>query len=100
MGFISDLLSRKAIDVQARDLAGLFKKRLPKERVNDLKRVAAELDILLVHARGYQRKLKLGVVGTSRLVNGFQWALIEDGYSSDFARDVGKQLAVKLAASS
>ncbi len=99
MGLLSDFLSRKATDASALEMATQFMNRLPADRIGDAKRVAAEFDILLGHARGYQRKSGLGVMGTSRLANGFQWALMERGYDPEFSRDIGKRLAVKLAES-
>jgi hypothetical protein len=79
-------------------LARQFGQRLTKDRIGDAKRVATEFDVLAGNALGYQRRLGLGVLGTSSLVNTFQWALIEDGYPMEFAQEIGKQLAVKLAA--
>lgn len=98
MGFVSDLFSRNAIGTQGKDLARQFAKRLTKDRVNDSKRVAAEFDILVGHALGYERKTGLGVFGKSHLVNSFQWALIDEGYAEEFAKEIGNQLAMKLAA--
>lgn len=99
MGLLSDFASRKQTDAYAKDMAEQFMKRLPIARANDPKRVEAEFDILLAHARGFQRKSTLGVMGTSRLANGLQWALIESGYDATFAREITNRLAVKLAES-
>ncbi len=99
MGLLSDFMSRKETDAAAAEMATQFMNRLPMERIQDAKRVAAEFEILLGHARGFQRKSALGVMGTSRLANGFQWTLIERGYDADFSREIGKRLAVKLAES-
>jgi hypothetical protein len=98
VGVFSDIISRKAIGAHGQDLARQFASRLTKERLGDAKRVEAEFQIMSGNALGYHRKANLGIFGTSHLVNSFQWALIEDGYPSEFARDIGNQLAVKLAA--
>lgn len=99
MGFVSDLFSRSTISAQGKELATQFSKRLTKERTGDAKRVAAEYDILVGNALGYQRKASLGVLGKSQLINSFQWALIDEGYTESFAREIGGQLAMRLAAS-
>jgi len=99
VGFLSDLFSRNAIGTQGKELAQQFSKRLTKERLGDAKRVAAEFDILSGNALSYQRKVNLGVLGKSHLVNSLQWTLIDDGYPEDFAKEIGGQLAMKLAAS-
>jgi hypothetical protein len=99
VGLLSDFMSRKETDAYAAEMATQFINRLPVDRTQDAKRVNAEFEILLGHARGFQRKAGLGVMGTSRLANGFQWGLIERGYDAEFARDMGKRLAVKLAES-
>jgi hypothetical protein len=99
VGFISDVMGRKDIDQQGRLLAQQFAKRLSKERAGDAKRVAAEYQVLLGDAVGYQRRMSLGFVGKSRLVNALQWTLVEQGFAEDFARDIGSQLAITLAAS-
>jgi hypothetical protein len=90
-------MARKATDTYAAEMAGQFMNRLPLERTKDSRRVEVEFEILLGHARGYQRKSGLGVMGTSRLANGFQWSLIEHGYDPEFSKELGKRLAVKLA---
>ena len=98
MGLISDLQSRKETIEQGKLLAREFGQRLTTERIADTKRVAAEFEVLAGNALGFQRRVKLGVLGTSSLVNTFQWALVEEGYPKDFAHEIGNQLAVKLAA--
>lgn len=98
MGIFSDLVSRKRIAAQGKELAAKFMQRLPQERVSDAKRVAVEFEILAGTALEYRRKDALGLLGTSQLVNSFQWAMIESGYEEAFAREIGNQLAVKLAA--
>ncbi len=98
MGLFSDLFSRKKIGEEGRALALQFAKRLPKDRVGDAKRVASEYEILVGDALGYQRRANLGVLGKSELVNSFQWALIAEGYTEEFAKELGGQLAVTLAA--
>lgn len=98
MGFLSDLSSRAATAAQGKELARQFAKRLPKERVTDEKRVTAEFEILVGNALGYQRRANLGFYGKSSLINNLQWALIEDGFPRAFAKQIGSELAVKLAA--
>jgi hypothetical protein len=98
VGFLSDLVSRKKISEQGQTLARQFAKRLTKERAGDEKRVKAEYEILVGDAVGYQRRAQLGVLGKSALVNSFQWALVAEGFSEDFAKELGGQLAVTLAA--
>ncbi len=98
MGFLSDLTARSAIAAQGKDLARQFAKRLPRERIEDEKRVAAEFEILVGNALGYQRRANLGFYGKSSLVNNLQWALIEGGYPQEFAKRIGSELAMKLAA--
>ncbi len=98
MGFLSDLLSRGSIGTQGKDLAERFAKRLPKERTTDSKRVEAEFEILAGSALDLRRKSNLGVLGTSHLANSVQWALVDAGYTEEFARQIGSQLAVRLAA--
>jgi len=46
---------------------------------------------------GYKRQAKLGVLGTSSLVNGFRWGLIEAGYDEALARELSRELALKLS---
>ena len=99
MGLISDLLSRGAIAKQGKLLAKQFALRLTKEREGDAKRVSAEYEILVGDAIGYQRKANLGVVGKSHLTNSIQWALVDEGFSEKFAKEIGGQLAITLAAS-
>jgi len=99
VGFISDLVSRNAIGKQGRLLAKQFALRLTKGREGDSKRVAAEYEILVGDALGYQRRAELGVVGKSHLTNSIQWALVEEGFSEEFSRDIGGRLAITLAAS-
>ena len=98
MGLISDLRSRKETIEQGKLLARQFGQRLTKERIADAKRVATEFDVLAGNALGFQRRVNLGVLGTSSLVNTFQWALVDEGYPKEFAQEIGNQLAVKLAA--
>lgn len=98
MGFFSDLLSRKDIGKQGTLLAQQFSKRLTKERAGDAKRVAAEYDVLVGDALGYQRRAALGFLGKSQLVNALQWSLVAEGFTEEFAKDIGSQLAITLAA--
>jgi hypothetical protein len=97
VGFFKDVFSRSDISSQGKDLARQFSKRLPKERVGDVKRVDVEFDILLGNALGFQRKKGLGVFGKSHLVNSLQWSLVEEGYAKDFAMEIGNRLATRLA---
>jgi len=90
-------MSRAKIQAEGKEMARQFAQRVNKERIRDAKHVAAEFSILAGHAVGFRRKSSLGVLGTSQLVNSFQWGLIEAGWSSEFAKDIGNQLAVKLA---
>jgi len=98
VGYISDILSGKAIDEEAKRLAAQFIKRLPKERTGDSKRLTAETSILMGHALGYQRQARLGMIGKSRLANTFQWALVEEGYDQAVAKELGQKIARTLAA--
>jgi hypothetical protein len=98
VGLLSDLLSRKAIQNQARHEARQFAKRLPRERVGNKKLLAAEFEIAQGHLLGYKRQGKLGVVGTSSLINGFRWGLIEAGYDKALAAQLSQEIALKLAA--
>lgn len=97
MRFLSDLLSHKAIQHQAKAAAKQFVKRLPRERVGNQKLLAAEFEITQGHLLGYKRQAKLGVFGTSSLINGFRWGLIEAGYDDALARDLSRRLALKLS---
>lgn len=98
MGFLTDLVSRRKISEQGETLARQFAKRLTKDRAGDEKRVLAEYEILVGDAIGYQRRARLGVLGKSSLVNSFQWTLVAEGFDQEFAREIGGQLAVTLAA--
>jgi hypothetical protein len=98
VGLLSDLLSRKSIENQARHEAKQFAKRLPRERAGNKKLLAAEFEIAQGHLLGYKRQAKLGVYGTSSLINGFRWGLIDAGYDDLLARDLSRELAMKLAA--
>ena len=98
MGLLSDLLSRKAIQEQAKHEATQFAKRLPRERVGNKKLLAAEFEITQGHLLGYKRQRKLGVFGTSSLINGFRWGLVEAGYEQALAGELSQELALKLAA--
>jgi hypothetical protein len=95
--FLSDLLSHKAIQHQAKAAAKQFAKRLPRERVGNQKLLAAEFEVTQGHLLGYKRQAKLGVFGTSSLINGFRWGLIEAGYDDALARDLSRRLALKLS---
>lgn len=97
MGLLSDLLARKTIKEQARHAAAQFVKRLPRERVGNQKLLAAEFEIVQGHLLGYKRQSKLGVYGTSSLINGFRWGLIEAGYDEALAAELSHELAMKLA---
>ncbi len=98
MGLLSDLLSHKAIQYQAVAAAKQFAKRLPRERVGNQKLLAAEFEITKGHLLGYRRQAKLGVFGTSSLINGFRWGLIEAGYDKALAAQLSRELALKLSA--
>lgn len=99
MGFLADFMQRKQIDSEAKTLAVQFAKRLPKERSGDAKRVAAEIQILLGHAKGFQRRSSLGLYGKSRLANTFQWTLIENGYDKALASEISREIASRLSIS-
>lgn len=96
MSIISDFLKRKAIDTQAARLSALFLQRLPLHRVHDEKKFNAEFEIVFGHIQGYQRKEKLGFYGKARLVNGFQWGLINAGYDKTSALKLGRQITSRL----
>jgi hypothetical protein len=98
VGLLTDLLSRKTIRDQARHEATQFAKRLPRERVGNQKLLAAEFEIVQGHLLGYKRQSKLGIYGTSSLINGFRWGLIEAGYDKALASELSHELAMKLAA--
>lgn len=97
MGLWSDLLSRKTIQKQANMAAKQFAKRLPPERAGNEKLFAAEFGIVQGHLLGYKRQGNLGVLGTSSLINGFRWGLIEAGYDRTLAHQLSRELAIKLA---
>jgi len=48
--------------------------------------------------QGYQRKEQLGFYGEARLVNGFQWGLINAGYKQNEALKIGRQITARLRA--
>jgi len=98
LGLWSDLLSRKTIQNQAKMAARQFAKRLPRERVANKKLLTAEFEIVQGHLMGYKRQGKLGVLGTSSLVNGFRWGLIEAGYDQALAGELSRELALRLSA--
>jgi hypothetical protein len=98
MGFIADFLRRKEIDEFARSLASQVLRRLPVEHLKDQKKLQAEIEIALGHAQGFQRKAQLGTFGKSRLANTFQWALIEQGYGAEIAKDIGYRIPSRIAA--
>jgi hypothetical protein len=97
LGLWSDFLSRKTIQNQAKTAARQFAKRLPRERVGNQKLLASEFEITQGHLLGYKRQGKLGVLGTSSLVNGFRWGLIEAGYDKALAVQLSRELALKLS---
>jgi hypothetical protein len=97
VGLISDLLSRKSIQKQAKMAAEQFAKRLPRERLGNSKLLAAEFEIAQGQLLGYKRQGKLGVFGTSSLINGFRWGLVDAGYDKSFAEELSQELALKLA---
>jgi hypothetical protein len=97
LGFLSDLLSRKTIESQAKHEAKQFAKRLPVERVGNKKLLAAEFEIAQGHLLGFKRQGRLGVFGTSSLINGFRWGLIDAGYDKALAEELSRELALKLA---
>jgi len=98
VGLWSDFLARNSIQEHAKAEAKQFAKRLPREWVENQKRLTAEFEITQGHLLGYKRQAKLGVYGTSSLINGFRWGLIEAGYDKSFAQDLSRRLALKLAA--
>ncbi len=97
MGFVSDFLNRKKIDTIAQRLGKQFSQRLPYHRVSDEKRFSGEFEIVLGHIQGVQRTEKLGTFGKARLINGFQWALIENGYDKSFAHKISHSIATRLS---
>jgi hypothetical protein len=97
LGLWSDFLSRKTIQNQAKMAARNFAKRLPRERVANKKLLAAEFEIVQGHLLGYKRQGKLGVIGTSSLINGFRWGLIDAGYDQDLAGELSRELAMALS---
>lgn len=97
MGIISDFLKRKEIDATAFRLASNFAGRLPPHKARDPKRLMAELKIALGHLQGEHRKLALGMFGKARLMNRFQWGLIEKGYEDELAFKIGKDLITRLS---
>jgi hypothetical protein len=97
VGLWSDFLSRRTIQSQAQGEAQLFAKRLPRERAGNPKLLAAEFEIVQGHLLGYKRQARLGVYGTSSLINGFRWGLIEAGYDRALAQELSRELAMKLA---
>jgi hypothetical protein len=97
LGLWSDLLSRKKIQDQAKHEAEQFAKRLPRERAGNQKLLAAEFEIAQGHLLGYKRQGKLGVYGTSSLINGFRWGLIDAGYDKALVEALSSELALKLA---
>ena len=97
MGLWSDFLSRKEIQNQAKHEATQFAKRLPRERLGNQKLLTAEFEIAQGHLLGYKRQGKLGVYGTSSLINGFRWGLIEAGYDKALVEELSRELALKLA---
>jgi hypothetical protein len=99
MGFIADFRKRKEIDEFARSLAAQVLRRLPVQHLKDPKKIQAEVEIALGHAQGFQRKAQLGTFGKSRLANSLQWELIERGYGPEIAKDIGYQIASRIAAS-
>jgi len=99
MGFIADFRKRKEIDEFARSLAEQVLRRLPAAHLKDRNKLQAEIEVALGHAQGFQRKAQLGNFGKSRLVNSLQWALIERGYVPEIAKDIGYQIASRIAAS-
>lgn len=100
MGLLGDLVNRRSIDDFGKTLARQLQKRLPKERAGVHKQLIAELEIAVGHARGFQRQNSLGVYGKSRLANVFQWELIEGGYESGLAQELGRELARRMASDS
>ncbi|GAB2890890.1 hypothetical protein GCM10027046_19520 [Uliginosibacterium flavum] len=99
MIFISDFLKRKAIDTVAKRLGTQFVQHLPIHRIKDEKRLTLEFETALGHIQGFQRKEKLGTFGKARLINTFQWALIENGYDKDVAHKISRDIAVRLTPS-
>ncbi len=97
MGFFADFSKRKEIDAFATTLASQLVQRLPVHRLDDEKRRRTEFEIALGHAQGYHRKARLGTFGKSRLINSFQWALIEMGYDGKLARQIGYEFAERIA---
>jgi hypothetical protein len=97
LGLWSDFLSRKKIQDQAKHEAMQFAKRLPKERVGNQKLLTSEFEIAQAHLLGYKRQGKLGVYGTSSLINGFRWGLIDAGYDKALVEELSRELTLKLA---
>jgi hypothetical protein len=97
MGLIADFLKRKDIDALAKRLANQFADRLPTYKVKDEKRLRAEFELILGQIQGYHRKEKLGALGQARLINGFQWELVEKGYDKDLSLKLGRDIASLLS---
>lgn len=98
MGIIADFLRRKEIDALAKKLADQFAEKLPPVRLKDEKRFTLEFEVILGHIQGYQRKQKLGTYGKARLINGFQWALLEKQYDKELAHKLARDIATRLSA--
>jgi hypothetical protein len=96
MGLISDFIRRKEIDALAKRLSEQFAEKLPPVRLKDAKRFTQEFEIILGHIQGFQRKEHLGTFGKARLINNFQWALLEKGYDKELTQQLANDIATRL----
>lgn len=96
MGLIGDFMKRKAIDAEAQRLARQLTQRLTPAHLGNEKRRAKELSITLSHLQGYQRKEALGPIGKAKLMETFQWGLVENGYDQETARQICREFRVLL----
>lgn len=96
MGLISDFLRRKEIDNFSKRLVEQFAEKLPPVRLKDAKRFAQEFETIFGHIQGFQRKEQLGTYGKARLINNFQWGLLEKDYDKEFVQQIANDIATRL----
>ena len=96
MGLISDFFRRKEIDRFSAGLVEQFAEKLPPVRLGDNKRFTQEFETIFGHIQGFQRKEKLGMYGKARLINNFQWGLIERNYDKEFVQRLANDIATRL----
>lgn len=97
---IFDWLNTEQEEKFAKELAAQFMEKLPPSGVLGVKKEKTKkidaFNQLFRNADQYKREHKLNFYKKSVFGNSFQWALIEAGFSRDFAKELTTELLLRL----